>query len=82
MILLEELKVRYNRLLKRHNEGFLYLEDETLPIEEREQKIPAFREIISKMSDTLKKLKANGITATEDEILNGFKIEREVKEDE
>lgn len=74
---MDELKRKYNKLIKIHNEVGLWLDDPNVPIKEKEPKIQDFYKLIVKLSSILKKLKSNGIAFTEDEILDGFKIEGE-----
>lgn len=74
---MNELKKQYNKLIKIHNEIGKWLDDINVPIEEKEPKIQDFYKLIVKLSNILKKLKSKGIEFTEDEILNGFKIEGE-----
>ena len=74
---MNELKKQYNKLIKIHNEIGKWLDDINVPIEEKEPRIPDFYKLIVKLGSILKKLKSKGIEFTEDEILNGFKIEGE-----
>lgn len=74
------LKKRYNKLLAIENEAGDWLDNNDIPLHIRDEKIPAFRKIIDSLNLILRELKQKGVEATEDEILNGFKIESEVKE--
>ena len=71
---MRELKKQYNALLIRHNRAASFLDDDAIPAEEREQHIPAFRQIIADMEGILKDIKAKGHEASETEILHGFKV--------
>lgn len=73
---MKELKKQYNALLMRHNRAASFLDDDNIPAEEREQHIPAFRQIIADMEAILKSIKAKGQEASETEILQGFKVRR------
>lgn len=71
---MKELKKQYNAFLIRHNRAASFLDDDTIPAEEREQHIPAFRKIIADMEAILKDIKAKGHESTETEIMQGFKV--------
>lgn len=71
---MKELKKQYNALLIRHNRAASFLDDDAIPAEEREQHIPAFKQIIADMEAILKGIKAKGQEASETEILQGFKV--------
>lgn len=69
------LKQEYNKLIKRVEVGSKYLDDNTIPVSEREAKVPAFRKIIDRLNAILFDFKECGIAVTDDEILGGFAIE-------
>lgn len=72
---MNESMKEYNKLLKRHDAGAQYLDDNNIPIPEREKKVPAFRDIISKMNVLVSTIQKAGINVTDDEMLNGFVLE-------
>jgi len=71
---INEIKRAYNRLLKREQEAGRYLDDISIPIQEREKRIPVYKiEILDPLEAYLKILKDWAVDVTDDEILNGFK---------
>lgn len=68
------VKREYNRLIKRVEAGSKYLDDNNIPVLEREAKVPAFRKIIDRLNATLFDFKECGVSYTEYEILNGFEV--------
>ncbi|NLU27089.1 MAG: hypothetical protein GXX00_08100 [Hungateiclostridium thermocellum] len=67
-----ELKREYNKLLKRYNAGSAYMDDNTIPLSEREARIPDFQRIVKKLDTILYLFKQNGVSYTDDEVLHGF----------
>lgn len=70
-----ELKQEYNGLLKRFEAGSEYLDDDSIPIAERESRIPAFIKILERLNRILYDLKECGLFVTDNEILGGMRIE-------
>ena len=60
------LKKEYNHLLQRYYKGCNYIEEH---IEEKDKYLPKVLELLDTLNQILKR-----IPATEEEILNGFKI--------
>ena len=74
--LLNELKTHYNKLIKRYKTGADYLDNNGIPLEEREKWMDEFRNIIDGLNGLLKEFKKLGIETTEDEIMNGFELDK------
>ena len=74
--LLNELKTHYNKLIKRYKTGADYLDNNGIPLEEREKWMDEFRNIIDGLNGFLKEFKKLGIETTEDEIMNGFELDK------
>lgn len=74
--LLNELKTHYNKLIKRYKTGGDYLDNNGIPLEEREKWMDEFRNIIDGLNGFLKEFKKLGIETTEDEIMNGFELDK------
>ena len=69
------VKQAYNRLLKREREAGNYLDDVNISVREREKRIPVYQiEILNSLNNYLMLLKDCGNEATDDEIINGFRI--------
>lgn len=69
------VKQAYNRLLKREREAGNYLDDVNISVREREKRIPVYQiEILNSLNNYLMLLKDWGNEATDDEIINGFRI--------
>lgn len=74
--IINEVKRSYNRLLKRQEEAGRYLDDTSIPAQEREKHVLAFKvEIIGPLEAYLQVLKDWGITVSTNEIMGGFAIE-------
>ena len=73
---IKDLKKQYSDLLLRHNRATSFLDDPAIPLEEREQQVPVFRELIREMESLLNSLKALGYKVSEAEINHGFKAGR------
>lgn len=69
-----QIQQEYNNLLKRCNNGMKYLDDNNIPIQERESKVSDFRMIVGRLNNILWELKQQGINATNKEILEGFEV--------
>lgn len=64
---MKELKQKYNKILQRYYNGCNYIEEHT---EEADKYLPALQDLLNKINKILEKIP----NATENEILNGFKI--------
>jgi hypothetical protein len=62
-------KAEYNKLLERHKKAIIYLDDNSIPIREREKYIPHLQEIIERLNKLLSEIG----TYTQEEVINGFK---------
>ena len=72
----KSLKKEYNKLIKRYKTGGDYLDNNGIPIEEREKWIGEFRKIIDVLNGFINEFKKLGVETTEDEIMNGFKLDK------
>lgn len=72
----KSLKKEYNKLIKRYKTGADYLDNNGIPLEEREKWMDEFRNIIDGLNGFLKEFKKLGIETTEDEIMNGFELDK------
>ena len=66
-----ELKKQYNEVLRRFYKAEMYLENNDIPLEEREKHIPKAKEVIDGLNTLLKEIG----TYTDHEMLNGFYYE-------
>ncbi len=71
------IKQEYNRLLKRFEAGSKYLDDDSIPIADREERVQTFRKILHRLNSMLFDLKECGVSYTERQMMEGFE---EVKE--
>lgn len=62
-----EQKAEYNKLVGRLQQAALYMDDNRIPIEEREKHMPRLRVLMKDMHDIAKQFKL-----TEEEMLNGI----------
>lgn len=69
-----DLMNEYNRILKIEQKGEKYLDDRSVPDEEKEKHIPRFIEVLAVLGDILYKLYNLGVCYTDKQILNGFEI--------
>jgi hypothetical protein len=68
----DALKKKYNETLTRFRKAGEYMDDKSIPLNEREKHLPAFRKLLKECGDLTNKLKAAGVTYTREQILNGF----------
>jgi hypothetical protein len=71
-----ELKGKYNEVLQRHNKGAKYLDDMSVSLEEKEKWSGEFKDILRSMDELVKAIEEQGYKVTDDEILNGFGVEK------
>jgi hypothetical protein len=62
-------KQEYNNFVYRLKQAALYMDDDSIPIEEREKHMPRLRKLMQDMHDIAKEFKL-----TEEEMLNGIRI--------
>jgi len=63
-----ELRAKYNQLLVREKNAEKYLNDNSIPLEEREKWMPKYKDICERLNELLKQIKFY----TADNILSGF----------
>jgi hypothetical protein len=63
----------YNDLIDRYKKAEKYLEDNEIPITEREKRIPEATKLMNRMSKAIDVFRENGINMTQEEVFNGFK---------
>ena len=68
-----ERKKAYNKLIDRHNKAAAYLDNNKIPLEEREKHIPDFQKLLNRLNEAITMFKNNGVSMTSEEILEGFK---------
>lgn len=71
--MMQEEFTAYNKLVQRYKKAEKYLDNNSIPIPDREKHIPEFQKIIKAMDSLMKQLKSTGYEMTSHEILNGFK---------
>jgi len=71
---LNSLLKEYNKMLEIHYKAAAYLEDKSIPVQEREKHMGQYQLILKKLNELLAEIKKQGIPWTENEALNGFKI--------
>lgn len=71
---MSNLKKRYNDLLKRERAAEKYLNDDKIPLKERERWMPAYQAILNELNELLAQIGSYSA----DEILNGFPEEIEL----
>lgn len=69
-----ELKQEYNKVLGVLSEASKYMDDNSIPIADREAKIPVFQRLIVKTCEIAKELKRLGVKCTDKELVEGFQI--------
>ena len=70
---MQEEFTAYNKLVERYQKACIYLDNNSIPIPDREKHITEFQKIIKAMDSLMKQLKLSGYEMTSYEILNGFK---------
>jgi len=70
---LSELKIKYNSLVNSYKRVEIYLDDNNVPMAEREKKLPEFYGILNNITIVLGEIKNLNCEMTSEEILNGFK---------
>ena len=73
---MEELKKEYNSYLSRHIRACAYLDDNSVPVSEREKWIGSYKEVLYHLNRILNEFEINNIQCTAEEILGGFEIEQ------
>lgn len=68
-------KQRYNEFLMRHFKACLVLDDNSVPIPQREKWIPNYQEVLTELNYILCLFDADGIKYTNDEVLGGFNVD-------
>ena len=69
---LKEFKIAYNKLVLRHKKAEAYLNNNDIPMADREKYLPEFRKLLNNINKAIEDFNANGIEMTADEILEGF----------
>ena len=69
------MKSEYNKINQRIKKGGTYLDNEDVPLEEREKFIPAYCKIILEQNNVLHRLKNAGVEVTDEQYFNGFEGE-------
>jgi len=70
----EELKQGYNKLLKTYRKAEIYMDNQNVPVSEREQHLEKFSKIIDGLNGYIKLFKAEKIEYSDEDLLEGFKI--------
>lgn len=73
---IRDLKKHYNTLIKRYKAGSKYLDNNSIPLKERKKWIKEYRDIMEIIGGFLREFKKIGVRVTEDEIFNGFKLDK------
>ena len=68
-------KDQYNKLLLRHENAVMYLDNTKVPAMQKEKWLPEFEKLIEEMNWIICVLEADGYVPTTQEILNGFREE-------
>ena len=71
----KELKKEYNNLLQRHMKAAVYMDDEKVPIQDREKWMPEFQKIGYHLNRMLNMFDIRGIEVSVKEVLGGFVVE-------
>ncbi|WP_372998366.1 hypothetical protein [Lutispora sp.] len=66
------LKLEYNEVLRLHDEAARFLDNHSIPLEVREGKVPEYIKITTKLNALLSQMKEQGISYSDEEILEGF----------
>lgn len=70
-----ELKQEYNSLLLREAKAEIYLEDESIPVTEREKWQPEYKKIVDRLNELITQIEAEiGRKLTQSEIQGGFDV--------
>lgn len=69
----KELQQTYNRTLILFNEGSAYMDNPSVTQEKKEEALQAFLKLIEKANKIIYKLKQQGESVTDKQILEGFK---------
>jgi hypothetical protein len=73
------LKAEYNNYLLRHCKACVYLEDEQVPMADREKWLPQYKVILSNLNRILDTLDIYNISYSVSDVLSGFDICEELK---
>jgi hypothetical protein len=65
---------QYNKLITIHNKAAEYLDNNNIPLSQREKKIPEYKKIVDKLNELITEFDKHGIKYSSNEILNGFKV--------
>ncbi len=71
-VAIDKFKTRYNELLKQEKELEAYLDDNSIPIEERQAKMGEFKVTLKQLNELLIELIHAGHYLKREEVLNGF----------
>lgn len=72
---IQVLKAEYNQYLMREVKAEIYLDDEAIPVIEREKHMPAFQAIVKRLNEILYEFIQMGAKYTVKEVTGGFAIE-------
>lgn len=75
-VTIHSLKKEYNKLIKRYKAGGEYLDNNDIPIEEREKWIGEFRKIIDVLNGFINEFKKLGVELTDNDVMNGFELDK------
>lgn len=76
---INELKKEYNTYLMRHFKAAIYLDDNNIPLDEREQWLPEYKNILDNLNRILNQLDIYEATYSANEVLGGFNIDELMK---
>lgn len=69
---IEELQVKYNKLLARHDNAYKYMEDNNISIAEKEKYLPEYQKLVAMLEKTIVDINNTGENMTDAEIEYGF----------
>jgi len=67
----------YDKALYRIKDIGSYIDDNSIPYQERERTIPSFEKALKEVNDLIQKIEYKGYKMTKNERLNGFNTDRE-----
>lgn len=72
---IDNLKREYNKTLLRHIKAFIYLEDNNIPMNKREEWLPEFQKIIDNLNRILNTLEVYEVKIKTQNVLSGFPVD-------
>lgn len=67
-----DMKKKYNQSLAKYRKAYTYLDNNSIPLDEREKHLQKFRDLMYELNDIILQIRAAGYNMTSEEIRGGF----------